>query len=1388
MFDTVMKQSNRVAGILLGLAVFCLSPLSSFADELTPLRPGVAADRSVSLVTGSSIDIGNGTYSFSETDLRVPAKGIPITLERTYRSNQIMKGRNDKDWQFAAPMDSPLGYGWYSPWFARVGGDGSYLDGQGNFTLFERDVNGAFLPDAKTGLTLRWSGNGYELFKRGEGLTYLFSSEGILKQIKDDAGNSVTLIYTNGKLASVKDVMGRTVLTFSYNSRGRVATVTDLAGRSVAYDHDSADNLTKATLTVPGGQTVVLGSYLYDLTDYGTFPMDCSYTTVEKNGVRISTVSCVTRNLPEADQFGYVLITKEWWYDGVKYTESISYTPQYANTYHNLIQKTDTLGNSHTISYYPKWRSKGIVKSVIDPQGRSTTISHDFSGRTFTYTDYNGRTYKKILNDKGQLLQQTEVLGTGEQLITKIDYLDNRITRTTDALGNATSIQTDEWGNTIKRTDADGNEWRYQYDASGRQIMTIDPLGITTRYEYDAAGNRTKEILAAGTTDESSTSYSYNNYRELIASTSNGATTGYAYDDGGNLVKITDPLSNQTLMTYDGAGNLLTRAAPLTGQTTYAGHDWKGNPQTITDPNGLVTTNSYDLGGRILTSSVGDAVTSYSYTTAFANCATCGSSSSDSGKLATITLPEGNSINYSYDQNGNLSTISDNDGNSIVYSYDRNNNKIKEEIKDPGGALQKTVSHQYDILNRLTKTITPDQGETVHAYDKRGNRTTLTNPNNNSTSYSYDQINRLIKVTQPGGGTISYSYDKRNNLISVTDANSITTSYDYDKQNRLIKTTSPDSGITSYSYDLNGNLKTKIDAKGVTASYSYDSANRLTKIEFPDPKDNVSYTYDSCTNGKGRLCSMTDPAGTTTYDYTPKGQLSKETRTVDTSTFVTQYSYDKNGNPTSITYPSGRIISYAYANDKITQLLSNGVALASTITYKPFGNITGLTFGNGIQQTNSYDQQYRLTQINTQGIQNLGYSYDKNSNITQITDNLDATKTKTYGYDTQDRLTSASGPWGSLAYSYDKNGNRQTETKNSSSTSYAYKANTNQLISAAGEKNYSFSFDQNGNTQTENTKTYTYNQNQRLIKVAEGSTTKGEYVYDGDGQRVKKNANNQTSYFVFDQQGKLLHEAGASQVDYVYLNGSPIAKIENNAIQYIHTDHLGTPQKMTDQQKQIIWEISSLPFGETTSIAGQATNNLRFPGQYWDEETNLHYNYFRDYKNDVGRYLQGDLVGLKGGLNLYVYVENRPVTYVDSQGLHGLPGPWGPLSQTSLCYPMYSDSLKYVDTKRTTYDLALKSKLPTCDCNHVGMRAFIEKIVGHRSKTDCDVVGDMIVGEVRTLVTRKWAKIREYYYSCEKTSMCKSNVCDWKLGNISHPKYILDEMITTKEYYGNSII
>jgi RHS repeat-associated protein len=104
-------------------------------------------------------------------------------------------------------------------------------------------------------------------------------------------------------------------------------------------------------------------------------------------------------------------------------------------------------------------------------------------------------------------------------------------------------------------------------------------------------------------------------------------------------------------------------------------------------------------------------------------------------------------------------------------------------------------------------------------------------------------------------------------------------------------------------------------------------------------------------------------------------------------------------------------------------------------------------------------------------------------------------------------------------------------------------------------------------------------------------------------------------------------------------------------VMYIHDDHLGTPQKMTDAAKAITWDRVQDPFGNTHSLSGASQNPLRFPGQYADEESALSYNYFRDYDPTLGRYVQSDPIGLEGGLNTFAYVGGNPISNADPKGL-----------------------------------------------------------------------------------------------------------------------------------------
>lgn len=187
---------------------------------------------------------------------------------------------------------------------------------------------------------------------------------------------------------------------------------------------------------------------------------------------------------------------------------------------------------------------------------------------------------------------------------------------------------------------------------------------------------------------------------------------------------------------------------------------------------------------------------------------------------------------------------------------------------------------------------------------------------------------------------------------------------------------------------------------------------------------------------------------------------------------------------------------------------------------------------------------------------------------------------------------------------------------------------------------------------------HAYNDSQRLTSVTEGGTTLGQYTYDALGRRTKKVAGETTTLYIYDQSGLLIAEYsgdGVWQKDYVYLNGQPLTMIVANTpenVYYYHNDHLGTPQVMTDSTGTVVWAATYDPFGKATINVEQITNNLLFPGQYFNAETGLHYNWNRYYDPKTGRYVEADPIGINGGINLWPYGANNPINRIDPMGLY----------------------------------------------------------------------------------------------------------------------------------------
>lgn len=1165
---------------------------SHLIDTVEPVGPGFV---------GKPVSLVSGAESFTRIDLTL-GKEYPISIRRRYTST--------------SGYDSPLGYAWAHNYDKRLY---TYPD---NSVIIRKETGwkrkfvpsggGFTTPAGETG-TLTLNVDGTYTYTEKDGTTELYDLKGRLVKITDPRGSGLTFSYEaptrtaltgllpsnvnqatplivayDYRLSRIEETNTAGALTgtwvnFQYNATtGRLTGLTDSMGRSVTYGYDPIGNLT--SVATPKN------SATYGYTD--TKNKHLLTSTDEGDGVYTNTYDTYGRVSKQTHGTGVIDIT---------YTNPRKQT-----------KVTTTIKDSAGV--------------VLNTQNR--TLDFDDQGQVIKETDTFGNEIRYTRNSQTYITREERWENSGTVAAPNL------------AIKVATDFTYDTTGNVLTRTEAQGtalqktttNTWHPQFGKLLTETVksVVNPtLNRVTTNSYDPKGNLLTSTETGLLGD--ATPYSY--------------STTYEYDTNSRLSKIDGPrtdVADVTTFTYDAAGNLQTRTEPLIGTTTYANYDSLGNPGTITDPNNNVTTTTYDTVGRLLTSKApGDtSTTQYFYTTG--GCSSCGGGGD---RVDHIILPEGDRIDYYYDVNGKLNKITDNQNNSINYAYDSEGNKLKEEIKDPTGILQKTVSYSYDAQNRLKRITSPDSTYTENSYDSLGNRISIKDPKTTSTTSQYDALSRLTATVQPVSVTTSFGYDSNNNLTRVTDANNNATTYSYDDKGRVYRTVSPDTGTTITTYDEANNLKTRTDAKGITTTYQFDAANRLTSISFPNPAESVTYGYDTCINGKGRLCSITDQSGSITYEYTKKGQTAKETRTIDGTAHVTQYSYDQNGNTKTTTYPSGRIITYSYANNKITGILNNAATLATNITYKPYGGIGSLTYGNGINRSIGYDNQYRISSIVTGTLQNLTYTPDANGNITTITNNLDANKNKGYGYDALNRLQTTTGPWGTLTWTYDGVGNRQTEN----GTSYSYVPSSNKLSAANG---LAYIYDTNGNTTNEGVKTYTYNQNQRLTQLTNGATS-ANYTYNANGQRTKKTVNGTTTTFIYDQQGQLIEEIAqdGSRTDYIYLNSQPIAKIDTSGTSYIHTDHLGTPTMMTGSTATKIWEIETKPFGDGSTITGTATLNLRFPGQYFDAETGNHYNYFRDYNQSLGRYLQSDPVGLRGGINLFTYVQNNPVNFIDQFGL-----------------------------------------------------------------------------------------------------------------------------------------
>ncbi|WP_338672158.1 putative T7SS-secreted protein [Streptomyces sp. SCSIO 30461] len=845
---------------------------------------------------------------------------------------------------------------------------------------------------------------------------------------------------------------------------------------------------------------------------------------------------------------------------------------------------------------------RGHLSSMTNSSGLPTRFTNDGLGRITAWTDTNGSSYEYVYDDQHRCTYQTGQDGHLRNTFT-YDGIDSatglHVTARTDSLGHTTRYLIDERLMVAGEITPDGATTRTTYDDGNRPLTVTDPLGRTTSCAYDPAGRPLMIVRPDGRY----TSIGYDD-QGLPASVvgADGSRTHQQFDEWGNRTSVTDGTGATTLFTYDDRGHL-TSVTDALGATTSVRCDTAGLPLRITDPLGAVTSYERDAFGRpvTVTDPLG-AVTRLEWTV--------------EGRLSRRTAPDGTVESWTYDGEGNCTSHT-----------------------DAMGALSRFEYTHFDLMSART------------------------GPDGVRYEFEHDTELRLRKVTNPQGLTWSYTYDPAGRLISETDFDDRVLAYRHDAAGQLSSRTTASGEVISFERDMLGRTVAK-DVAGVVTAYAYDETGGLARATSPDA--DLTLVRDEA----GRVVAETVNSRTLTYTY---DRLGRRTGRVTPTGAASTWTYDAAGNRTRLT-TSGRTIAFAHDDAGRETSRHIGDTLAFTNTYDPLGRLTKQELFGPTQQP----------------IQHRTYTYRADGNLIGLDDHLNLNSSRRFDLDTAGRVTAVHAARWSETYAYDEAGNQTSATWPTShpgqeATGPRTYAGTR--IRTAGAVRYEH--DAAGRVTLRqkprlsckpDTWRYEWDPEDRLISATTPDGTLWRYQYDALGRRIAKQRladDRQTvvEQVTFTWDGTTLCEQTTESADlpnpvsltWDHQGLHPLAQTErilsadtpqeaiDDRFFAIVTDLVGTPTQLIDESGNPAWRTRSTLWGTTTWAKSSTTYTpLRFPGQYFDPETGLHYNYFRHYDPETARYLSPDPLGLEPDPNPAAYVHN-PHTWTDHLGLSACP-------------------------------------------------------------------------------------------------------------------------------------
>lgn len=922
-------------------------------------------------------------------------------------------------------------------------------------------------------------------------------------KITDKNGNYANISYkasTSPEVSNITTSDGRTI-TFTYADSGLLSRrITQISGAgqtwSYAYQAISgvADKYFLTSVTRPGGTS---WGYSYN-GNLNTSPGSHVMSSV---------------NYPQGGSISYG-------YDFVYFDSQAN--PMSRSTV--ISRKTSSTGGSWTFNYSPGSSNNYDTTTVSTPSG---TITYKHVGPN--YSTSGSVWMVGLLMSKSIGSAQTETYTWDKQKISNENYFRPGafVTKVDSGATNAPILT--------------------------KKVISRDGATYTlTNSGFDSYGNPTT-VTESGTSGGSKTtsiSYYVNTTKWIINKPQNesfsGSSTSRAFDSNGNMTSITQD-GVTTSYQYDSQGNVTSTTFPRSLTHTYSNFK-RGIPQSESQPEGISISRQVSDAGNVTSETNGDGrTTTFGY--------------DGLNRVTSINYPAGSSVSVSY---GTASKTATRGSLTESTSYNGFGQPIGITL---GGILRKfTVDalgrrtfesdpdssagtgYQYDILNRVTRISHADSTSSTISYG--AGTKTVTDERSKATTYTYRAYSNpdqqfLMGISAPeSSASVSIARNSKDLITSAVQAG-LTRSYGYNSNYYLTSVVNPETGTTTYGRDAAGNMTTRAVGSSGTSSYTYDSQNRLTSVSYPGSTPGVTNTY----NRTHKLLTAKSSTGNRSFAYDANNNLTSESLVIDGYTFTAAYAYNSLDQLSSITYPSGKTVSYS---PSVLGRPTQVSGYASSVTYWPSGQIKQVNYANGT--VTNYNQNSRLwpstfTTKKSGGstYNNNSYSYDGAGNLTSISDSVEPDYNRTLSYDNINRLTTTNGSWGSGAITYSGNGNISNQKFGSTSLSYSYDGSNRLSSTTNAGTTYYYSYDAYGNIVTGDNKKYAYDGVPNLTCAnCDSPALKTVYTYDASNNRSSIVKSNVKSYEFYDTQNNLLVEYTPSQgnktTEYVYLGGKRIAQ------------------------------------------------------------------------------------------------------------------------------------------------------------------------------------------------------------------------------------------------------